>query len=125
MNKKNEHAKQGQKLIALCKLLSTPVAYSTLVSLFNGSKSVADICLENKTPVSSTYKTIKDMQRLDLVGVEQVLIDDHGKRITLYRSKIKTLKIILDKDGIEIDYMGKSSPATNTPETIPSNSVLT
>lgn len=110
MNKKIEQssARQRQKLISLCKLLGNPAAYSTLASLFNSSKSVADICLENKTPVSSTYKTIKDMQRLDLIAVEQVLIDDHGKRITIYRSKIKTLKIILDKDGIEIEYASQA-----------------
>jgi hypothetical protein len=96
--------KSRQEFISLCRVLSTIVAYKTLTSLLDGPKSVADICLENKTPVSSTYKVVKSFQQVGLVSVQDVLIDEHGKRITLYKSKVKSLRISLNKNGVKIDY---------------------
>ena len=101
-----EDARNNKKyLISLCKTLSTSVAYDTLMSLLHGPKSVADICSENKTPVSSTYKVVKDLQRLGLVSVKDIFIDEHGKRVTLYTSKVKSFKINLDKNGAAIEYV--------------------
>jgi len=124
-------AEQGQKMIKLFKLLSTSVAHSTLISILNGSKSVADICLENNSPVSSTYKTIRDMQQLDLVEVDQVVIDEHGKRITFYKAKMKAIKIILDKGGVEMEYVNgtideadKASPKEDSPDAPDSAGIL-
>lgn len=64
--------KQEEEFILLCKLLIIPVASGNLISLFNGSKSVADIRLANKMPVRSTYKAIGDMQSGSLQSESQI-----------------------------------------------------
>jgi hypothetical protein len=61
-----------EEFILLCKLLIIPVASGNLISLFNGSKSVADIRLTNKMPVRSTYKAIGDMQSGSLQSESQI-----------------------------------------------------
>jgi hypothetical protein len=101
--------KDEQTFIALCKILSTDVAYRTLISLFESSKSVAEICLQNKTPISSTYKTIKNLQELGLVFMHDIIIDNHGKRIAIYGSKLKSLTLNMDKNGGEIRYDGRTN----------------
>lgn len=104
MNELNNAVKSQREFILLCKTLSTDVAYKALLSLLEGPKSVADICLENKTPVSSTYKVVKGFQQMGLVSVQDVLIDEHGKRITLYKAKVKSLRISLNASGVKLEY---------------------
>jgi hypothetical protein len=106
-------AKKRQEFISLCKVLSTQVAYDTLISLLDGPKSVADICLENKTPLSSTYKVVKSFQQMGLVSVQDVLIDEHGKRVTLYKSKVKSLKINLNSNGVKVEYNSKDGESSS------------
>jgi predicted transcriptional regulator len=119
MSKKDKRGKEdahdGREFIALCKTLSTPVAYNTLLALLEGPKSVADISLENKTPLSSTYKTIKGLQQIGLVSVQDIIIDEQGKRVTLYKSKVKSFSINFDKDGAEITYQGLNSTDEGSP----------
>jgi hypothetical protein len=99
-----QYDKNGRDLMDLCKILSTSVAYRILICLLHGPKSVSHICLETQTPVSSTYKIIRELQGLGLISIQDIVIDDNGKRITIYESKVKSLTINLDKDGAHIKY---------------------
>jgi predicted DNA-binding ArsR family transcriptional regulator len=96
-----------RKLVTLFKLLGNSVACKILLSLFHGPKSVSEICLENKIPASSTYKAIKDLQQVGLISIQDIIIDDYGKRITKYETTLKSLTINLDKHGPQIKYDGK------------------
>jgi hypothetical protein len=98
------HDKSGRDLMDLCKIFSTSVAYKILISLLHGPKSVAHICLETQTPISSTYKTIRELQGLGIISIQDIVIDNNGKRITIYESKVKSLTISIDKDGARIKY---------------------
>lgn len=103
MNKQVDN-KGGRELVTIFKILGNSVACKILTSLFHGPKSVGDICLENKIPASSTYKAIKDLQQVGLISMKDIIIDDLGKRITIYETRVKSLTINLDKDGPEIKY---------------------
>jgi hypothetical protein len=85
------------------------VALDTLLSIMAESKLVADIAIENKNPLSSTYKAIREMEKVGLVSVDRVVIDSSissssssGKRVTLYKSKVKSLRIIFDNNGAKL-----------------------
>jgi predicted transcriptional regulator len=101
--KSDRSREHTQRLLTLCKLLSTAVAYKILISLFNDSKSVAELSAENKLPVSSAYKAVRDLQKLELVVIDRIVVDDKGKRIAIYKANVSSLTIFLNRDGSRIE----------------------
>jgi predicted methyltransferase len=75
-----------------------------ILSTIDVSKTVFQICDENKTPISSTYKKIRKLQYAGLVFIEKIQIDDRGKKVIFYKSKIKTLEFSLKKDSIMLQF---------------------
>jgi len=65
-----------------------------LESIMNKSKSVVEITAETKIPMSTTYRRIQTLHDSNLVKTSGIITDD-GKRLFLYKSKIK---------GIECNY---------------------
>jgi predicted transcriptional regulator len=91
-----------EEILKICRTLGNRVALAAILSIMADSKSVADIAVQNKTPMSSTYKAIKALEKAGLVSVDKVVIDSGGKRIALYRSKIKLLHLTLDNGRAEL-----------------------
>jgi hypothetical protein len=95
-------------VLQIYKILASHVALDTLLSIMAESKPVADIALENKNPISSTYQAIREMEKVGLVSVDKVVIDSsRGKRVALYKSRIKSLEISLDKNGAKLQINNK------------------
>src|ERR671922_2431011 len=69
-------------------------------SIIDVEKNVFQICFENKLPLSSTYKKVRKLYKDGLVSVRKIDIDDRGRKVVFYRSKIKSLDFNLKKDGI-------------------------
>jgi predicted methyltransferase len=67
-------------------------------------KNVFQICYENKLPLSSTYKKIRKLNNDGLVSVGKIDIDDKGRKVVFYKSKIKSLDFNLKKDGILLQF---------------------
>jgi predicted methyltransferase len=65
---------------------------------------VFQICYENKLPLSSTYKKIRKLNNDGLVSVGKIDIDDKGRKVVFYKSKIKSLDFNLKKDGILLQF---------------------
>lgn len=84
--------------------ITDDISYAILRSTIDGSKTVSQLCLENNTPPSSTYKKIKRLRRLGLLGVERIDIDEKGRKLILYRSMIDSAEISLTKDGISLEF---------------------
>lgn len=61
------------------------------LSITADSKSVSEITIQNRKPVSSTYKAIRTMQAAGFVVIDEVFIDDGGKHTALYKNKVKSL----------------------------------
>lgn len=86
----------------MCKILSDPVAYRSLLSVMDEPKMVAQICKENKTPLSSTYNIIKKLQKAGLVYVHSYTSTEL-RRVALYRSRVKSINIRIERHGGKLD----------------------
>ena len=75
-----------------------------IMSVTNISKTASQISQENNLPQSSTYKKIKRLLNLGLITIERVNIDEKGKRVIFYRSKIKSLEINLQAGDVFMKY---------------------
>lgn len=97
----------GQKVISICRTLGDYAAFGVLISIMGSQKSAAEICRDNSIPISSTYKAIKKLQHEGLV--KSSLAEKDGRRVALYTSKVKSLKITIQKDGARIEYFSHDS----------------
>ena len=79
-------------------------ALKIISSIIDIEKNVFQICYENKLPLSSTYKKVRKLYKDGLVSVGKIDIDDRGRKIVFYRSKIKSLDFNLKKDGILLQF---------------------
>jgi predicted transcriptional regulator len=75
-----------------------------IMSITNISRTVSQICCENNLPQSSTYKKIKRLLSAGLITIERFSIDEKGKRVVFYRSKIKSLEINLQGGDVFMKY---------------------
>jgi predicted methyltransferase len=91
---------QSQTAIPLLQDIVDKTTCKIILSTIEVAKTVFQICDENKTPISSTYRKIRKLQRAGLIFIEKIQIDDKGKKTVFYKSKIKTLVFSLKKDGI-------------------------
>jgi hypothetical protein len=108
-NDDDDNDYEKKNVLQICKTLASRVALDTLLSIMAESKPVTDIAPENKNPISSTYKAIRDMEKMGLVAVDKVAIDSSSsvKRVALYKSRIKSLEITLDKNGAKLEINNK------------------
>ena len=90
----------SQVAIPLLQDIVDETTFKIILSTIDVAKTVFQICDENKTPISSTYRKIRKLQYAGLVFIEKIQIDDRGKKTIFYKSKIKTLEFSLKKDGI-------------------------
>jgi predicted methyltransferase len=79
-------------------------ALKIISSIIDIEKNVFQICYENKLPLSSTYKKVRKLHNDGLVSVRKIDIDDRGRKVVFYRSKIKSLDFNLKKDGILLQF---------------------
>jgi predicted methyltransferase len=79
-------------------------ALKIISSIIDIEKNVFQICYENKLPLSSTYKKVRKLPNDGLVSVGKIDIDDRGRKVVFYRSKIKSLDFNLKKDGILLQF---------------------
>jgi predicted methyltransferase len=95
---------ESQTAIPLLQDIVDETTFKIILSTIDVAKTVFQICDGNKTPISSTYKKIRKLQDAGLVFIEKIQIDDKGKKIIFYKSKIKTLEFSLKKDGILLQF---------------------
>jgi predicted methyltransferase len=79
-------------------------ALKIISSIIDIEKNVFQICYENKLPLSSTYKKVRKLHNDGLVSIGKIDIDDRGRKVVFYRSKIKSLDFNLKKDGILLQF---------------------
>ena len=90
--------------IILLQELVDPNTCRIIMSTMDFAKTVSQICQENEFPISSTYKKIRKLYKAGLISIEKINIDSKGKKILLYRSRIKSLEISLREDGILLQF---------------------
>lgn len=80
-------------------VLADVVSHKIILSTIEEAKPAQQIALENNLPLSSTYKKIRWLHSIDLLRVDKISIDDTGKRVLYYRSRVKSLEFSLRKAG--------------------------
>jgi predicted transcriptional regulator len=80
-------------------VLADIVSHKIILSTIEEAKTAQQIASENELPLSSTYKKIKKLQTMDLLCVERISLDDTGKRVLYYKSRIKSVEFSLRKVG--------------------------
>jgi hypothetical protein len=80
-------------------VLADIVSHKIILSTIEEAMTAQQIALENELPLSSTYKKIKRLQAMDLLCVEKISLDDTGKRVLYYKSRVKSVEFSLRKVG--------------------------
>ncbi len=66
-------------------------------------KSVIDITREQKVPVTSAYRKVKELKEFGLLKVERIVITDDGKKYELLKSAIRTASVQFDRGVLDVD----------------------
>lgn len=90
--------------IPLLQNIIDEIALKIISSTIDAAKNVFQICYDNKIPPSSTYKRIRKLHQEGLVFIEKIETDGKGRRVALYRSKIKSLDFNLKKESVLLQF---------------------
>lgn len=88
----------------LLKELFDGFSYKIVMSTIEDSKTVFEICKENDLPISSTYKKIKKLKDLGLLFIDRIVINEKGKKVVFYKSKIQSVELMLNKKQVVLQF---------------------
>ena len=80
--------------------LADRVACRIIISTISSAKTVSQIRQENKLPLSSIYKKVQKLANADLLSIEKINIDSNGRKILYYRSRVSSIELNLNSEGI-------------------------
>jgi predicted transcriptional regulator len=86
----------------IIEILTTTCSHAVLFSIVNAAKDVVEISDELQISLSSTYKALTNLEKLSLVEIQRFEITDAGKKIKLYRSRIKKANISISENKSEV-----------------------
>ena len=82
--------------------LTTTCSHAILFSIVNVEKDAVEISNELQISLSSTYKALTNLEKLSLVEIQRFKITDDGKKIKMYRSRIKKADISINENNSEV-----------------------
>jgi hypothetical protein len=91
---------EEQEFMPLLKELFNGFSYKILLSTIDESKTVFQICNENDIAISSTYKKIRKLKDSGILSIDKIVINEKGKKVVFYKSKIQSLELMLNKQGV-------------------------
>jgi len=80
--------------------LADRVACRIIISTIGSAKTVSQIRQENKLPLSSIYKKVQKLANADLLSIEKINVDSNGRKILFYRSRVSSIELNLNSEGI-------------------------
>jgi len=86
----------------IIEILTTTCSHAVLFSIVNAAKDAVEISDELQISLSSTYKALTNLEKLSLIEIQRFKITDTGKKIKLYRSKIKKANISISENKSEV-----------------------
>lgn len=95
---------EQQKGISILNELFDGFSYTILLSIMEESKTVFQICRDNSIPISSTYKKIRKLKDAELLFIDKIIINEKGKKVVYYKSKIRSIELTLDKQQLNIQF---------------------
>ena len=82
--------------------LTTTCSHAVLFSIVNVEKDAVQIANELQISLSAVYKTLSNLEILSLAGIQRFKITNEGKKIKMYRSKIKKASVSIDQNKSEV-----------------------
>lgn len=88
----------------LLSIISDKYCRSILEAVMDKPKSAMEITAETKTPISTVYRRLQTLQDNKLLQISGVISED-GKKLFLYRSKIRGIKSRFNDGQIEVELI--------------------
>ena len=82
--------------------LTNTCSNAVLFSIVKDEKDAIQISGKLQISLSTVYKTLANLEKLSLVGIERFHINDDNKKIKMYRSKIEKADIIVNENKSEV-----------------------
>jgi len=107
---------ESQKKKAILTALADPEAVSIINSTMNQSKSASDIIRETNVPHTTAYRKIKWLVDEKLLVVDRVLINDEGKKYSLFHSIYRSIIVKYENNTILVDAEQNIEPLNRLTE---------
>ena len=88
----------------LIEALTTTCSHAVLFSIIDTEKDTIEISNELQLSLSTVYKTLTNLEKLSLVEIQRFKITDSGKKIKMYRSRIKKANISINENNDVLIY---------------------
>ena len=82
--------------------LTTTCSHAVLFSIINVEKDAVKIANELQISLSAVYKTLSNLEKLSLVEIQRFKITNEGKKIKMYRSRIKKANISINENNTQV-----------------------
>ena len=92
----------------LIEALTTTCSHAILFSIIDAEKDTVEISNELQLSLSTVYKTLANLEKLSLVEIQRFKITNDGKKIKMYRSRIKKANISINENNDVIVYPNNS-----------------
>ena len=76
--------------------------YKIILSVIENSKTVYQMHKETSLPLSSIYKRINKLENLGIISIEKITINNKGRKLIYYKSKIKNLTFKLNEKYVRL-----------------------
>ena len=86
----------------IIEILTTTCSHAVLFSIVNVAKDAVEISDELQISLSSTYKALSNLEKLSLVEIQRFKMTEAGKKIKMYRSRIKKANIAISENNSEV-----------------------
>ena len=97
--------------VPLLQELADRISHIIILSTIDIPKTAQQISQENSLPLSSTYKKIRRLKTMNLLCIEKIHIDDSGKKVIFYKSKIKSAEFHLRREGPMLRFESNDHPS--------------
>ena len=84
--------------------LTTTCSHAVLFSIIDTEKDTIEISNELQLSLSTVYKTLANLEKLSLVEIQRFKITNDGKKIKMYRSRIKKADISINENNDVLIY---------------------
>ena len=101
---KTRRIEDEQRKEAILNIISDKYCRKILYSTMDRPKSAMELSSEGKIPISTVYRRIQTLHDNKLVGVTG-LISAEGKKLFLYKSKVKAITSSCNGNEIEIQVV--------------------
>tara|TARA_B100000929_G_scaffold22231_1_gene16736 strand:+ start:528 stop:881 length:354 start_codon:yes stop_codon:yes gene_type:complete len=89
--------------------LTNVCSHAVLFSIVDKAKDAVEISNELQISISNVYKTLMNLEKLTLIKIERFVVTNTGKKIKLYRSRIKKAKISVEGINSKVELVNNGN----------------